>query len=201
MSSFNELDREALCVTTWKCLSDSVGVLGDFPKLLKKLILHKAWERRIVRGQVVELKTLRELITSRPPAGWNEDPSKVEAALRDDPEALVMFREQMKHQGERTDLNEDNFRNIVPEVGDGQPRGNSLAYSITRAKASCDPVTAAAVMAGEMSANAALVKAGLRECRQVYISRDPVKAVEKLRRLFGDAFWDEMKGVSNGSST
>jgi len=44
------------------------------------------------------------------------------------PEALLAFREAMKHQGERSDLG-----NNVPEVG-RQDRGNSRAYSIDRVK-------------------------------------------------------------------
>jgi len=64
---------------------------------------------------------------------------------------------------------------------DPEKTGNSRAYSIARVQSQCDAKTVAAVMAGEMSANAALVKAGLRENRQVYIPRDPSKAVEKLR--------------------
>ncbi len=43
-------------------------------------------------------------------------------------------------------------------------------------------------MSGEMSPNAALVKAGIRENRQLYVPREPAKAVEKLRQQFGDEF-------------
>lgn len=46
----------------------------------------------------------------------------------------------------------------------------------------------AKVMSGEMSPNAALVKAGIRENRQLYVPREPAKAVEKLRQQFGDEF-------------
>ena len=38
---------------------------------------------------------LRELITEKPIRGWGEDPAKIEAVLRDEPEVLAMFREAM----------------------------------------------------------------------------------------------------------
>ena len=92
--------------------------------------------------------------------GEQEHPSKVEAVIRDDPEALAKFREEMKHQGERTDLATDNFPDNVREVTDGH--GNSRAYSIARVQRECDPETVAAVMAGEVSPNAAPMRPGSR---------------------------------------
>jgi hypothetical protein len=75
----------------------------------------------------------------------------------------------------------------------GPERSNSRAYSLSRVQRECDPDTVAAVMSGEMSPNAALVKAGLRENRQVYMPRDPAKAVQKLRQQFGEEFLDMLR--------
>lgn len=182
MDELNEIERAQLCQSTIESLYEATGGLRQFPSLLKKVIATKAWERRKVGGKVIELKSLRELIVSKPMHGWGEDPAAVEAVIRDDPEALSAFREAMKHQGERTD-----FPNNVREVGEASC-GNSRAYSISRVQRECDADTVAAVMAGEVSPNAALVRAGIRENRQVYIPRDPAAAVEKLRRHFGDEF-------------
>jgi hypothetical protein len=193
MHDLNEIERGELCQSTIESLYEATGGLRQFPALLKKVIATKAWERRNVHGKVVELSSLRELITAKPVSGWGEDPSKVEAVIRDDPEALLAFREAMKHQGERNDLG-----NNVPEV-DRQPRGNSRAFSISRVQRECDPETVAAVMAGEMSPNSALVKAGVRENRQIYIPRDPSAAVEKLRKQFGEEFLTAMKEAMDGT--
>jgi hypothetical protein len=192
MPELNEIERAQLCQTTIESLYEATGGLKQFPALLKKVIATKAWERRNVHGKVVELGSLRELITAKPVSGWGEDPSKVEAVIRDDPQALAAFREAMKHQGERTDLVDN-----VNEVMD-RPDGNSRAYSISRVQRECDAETVAAVMSGGMSANAALVKAGVRENRQVYIPRDPAAAVQKLRRQFGDEFLLAMKEAMDG---
>jgi hypothetical protein len=192
MGELNEIERAQLCQSTIESLYEATGGLRQFPSLLKKVIETKAWERRRVGGKVIELKSLRELIVSKPVHGWGEDPSKVEAVIRDDPEALAAFREAMKHQGERTDFDDN-----VIEVGRSAV-GNSRAYSIARVQRECDPETVAAVMAGEMSPNAALVKAGVRENRQVYIPRDPAGAVAKLRRQFGDDFIRAMREAMDG---
>ena len=193
MHELNEIERGELCQSTIESLYEATGGLRQFPALLKKVIATRAWKRRTVHGKVVELSSLRELITAKPVSGWGEDPSKVEAVIRDDPEALAAFREAMKHQGERTDLSDN-----ITEVESPSATGTSRAYSIARVQRQCDADTVAAVMAGEMSPNAALVKAGVRENRQVYIPRDPSAAVEKLRRQFGDDFIEAMKEAMDG---
>jgi hypothetical protein len=195
MPDLNEIERGQLCQSTIESLYEATGGLRQFPSLLKKLIAERAWERRVCRGKVIELKSLRELITAKPVHGWGEDPSKVEAVIRDDPEALAAFREAMLGKPGRPradDESPDNVRGITDE------HGNSRAYSIARVQRECDADTVAAVMAGEVSPNAALVKAGVRENRQVYIPRDPAGAVEKLRRHFGPAFVNAMKEAMDG---
>jgi len=191
MPELNEIERGQLCQSTIESLYEATGGLRQFPSLLKKVIAERAWERRVCRGKVVELGGLRDLITAKPVEGWGEDPSKVEAVIRDDPEALAAFRQAMKCINQH-DLPGDNV------TGQHIPTGNSRAYSISRVQRECDPETVAAVMAGELSANAALVKAGVRENRQVYIPRDPAAAVEKLRRQFGDDFLDGIRRALNG---
>jgi len=193
MRDLNDIERGELCQSTIESLYEATGGLRQFPALLKKVIATRAWERRTVHGKVVELSSLRELITAKPVVGWGEDPSKVEAVIRDDPEALSAFREAIKHQGERP-----NLRNNVTEVDVDVITGNSRAYSIARVQRECDSETVAAVMSGDLSPNAALVKAGVRENRQVYIPRDPAAAVEKLRRQFGDDFVQAMREAIHG---
>jgi len=184
MPELNEVERGQLCQCTIESLYQATGGLRQFPSLLKKVIATRAWERRTAQGKIVELSSLRELITAKPVSGWGEDPSKIEAVIRDDPEALAAFREAMKHQGKA-----DGFSYNVRE----ESSGNSRAYSLSRVQRECDPDTVAAVMSGEMSPNAALVKAGLRENRQVYMPRDPAKAVQKLRQQFGEEFLDMLR--------
>ena len=164
MSDLNEIELGQLCQSTIESFYSATGGLRQFPGLLKKIIRNRAWERRMSRGKVIELASLRELITEKPLRGWGEDIKKVEAVIRDDPEALVMFREAMKTErgGDHTsEEGKANHNNVM--VCSDAIQGNSRAYSIDRVQRSCDEETVAEVMAGRMSANAALVKAGIRK--------------------------------------
>ena len=176
----NPIERGDLCRTTIRCFARAES-LSNFPGLLKKIIRERAWEERIDDDEVIRLRNLRELITEKPIRGWGEDPAKVEAIIRDDPEALAMYREAMKCQGQRTDLHSNRM-----EVSKHQ--GTTRAYSISRVQRECDAATVDAVMKGRMSANAALVSAGLREIRTVYLPRDPAKAIDKIRKAMGDEY-------------
>jgi hypothetical protein len=196
MAEINEIERAQLCQSTIESLYEATGGLRQFPSLLKKVIETKAWERRKVGGKVIELKSLRELIVSKPVHGWGEDPSKIEDVIRRDPEALAAFREAMLGKPGRPKADDETDNNVI-----GLQRsavGNSRAYSIARVQRECDAKTVAAVMAGEMSPNSALVKSGIRDNRQVYIPRDPAAAVEKLRRQFGEEFISAMKEAMDG---
>jgi hypothetical protein len=94
---------------------------------------------------MIELSSLRELITERPVRGWGEDPKKVESVIKDDPEALAMFRQAMLgHAGRPTKESGNN----VSELDTGIT-GNSRAYSIDRVTRQCEPEIVAKVMSGE----------------------------------------------------
>jgi primosomal protein N'' len=156
MSELNEIERGQLCQSTIEALYEAKGGLSHFPKLMKKLIETKAWERRLNKGKVIELKSLRELITEKPIRGWGEDPKKVEAIIKDDADCLAMFREAMKEQGKRNDLGD-----IIPEVKRPE-RSTSKAYTCERLKKQA-PELFEEVKAGRMSANAAAIQAGIRK--------------------------------------
>jgi hypothetical protein len=200
MSDLNEIERGQLCRTASDSFSSTGHGLSVFPGLLKKIIRFRAWERRELvtkdgnpKGRVIELSSLRELITEKPIKGWGEDPKKIEAVIKDDPECLAMFREAMVQHGGDRKSESIKCNNVT--VDSGRLTGNSRAYSITRVQRECEPEIVAKVMAGEMSPNAALVKAGVRDNRQVYLPKEPAKAAEKLRQQFGNEFAQEMARV------
>jgi len=155
MENLNDIEKGQLCQSTIEALYEATGGLRHFPGLLKKIISNKAWERRINKGRVIELSSLRELITEKPIRGWGEDPKKVEAVIKDDPECLALYREAMKCQGERTDLL-DNIKEVE------SPGGTSKAYTCERLKRVA-PKLFEEVKAGRMSANAAAIQAGIRK--------------------------------------
>ena len=141
---------------------------------------------------------MRELITEKPVRGWGEDVRTVESVISADPECLAMFRDAMVQPNHRPTKDETNNNVITSECF---PQGNSRAYSIDRVKRECEPEVVAKVMAGEMSPNAALVNAGIRENRQVYIPKEPAKAVDKLRELFGMEFGKKTNETAHFGNT
>lgn len=153
----NEVEAYQVCNSAIAALSHGETSLSTFPKLLRRIIDERAWESRRVPGKgIVTMQSLRELVTTPPITGWGEDPSKIEAVIRDDAEVLAMWREAMKQkQGQRTD--------IVDIVNEVKPsKGNSRAYTVSRLQREA-PELFAKVAAGEMSANAAAIEAGFRK--------------------------------------
>lgn len=182
MSNLNEVEKGQLCQSTIESLYEATGGMKQFPGLLKKIIFNKAWERRVNKGKVIELSSLRELITEKPIRGWGEDPKKVEAVIKDDPECLALFRQAMTQQpGARTDL-----CNNITEV-EPQKTGTSKAYTCERLS-KIAPELFEEVKAGRMSANAAAIQAGIRKkptpedaCLKAF--RKCSDLTEMLRRL------------------
>jgi hypothetical protein len=163
MNELNEIERGQICVEAYDSLRTSELGLSSFPGLLKKLILNEAWKRRELvtrdgrpKGKTIELSSLRELITEKPLAGWGEDPKKIEAVIKDNPEVLAMYREAMK---EKTGPKPNCCDNVTET--ESQATGNSKAYTVSRLQREA-PELYQAVCDGKMSANAAAIEAGFR---------------------------------------
>jgi len=120
-----------------------------------------AWKVRTIRtGRIETCDSFLEFLTAPPLHGLGEDPARVEALLRDDAEALTRFREAITppHGGKREkgQTSKSDNRTLAAK------RGTTRAYTLDRLKRT-DPALYAAVVAGELSANAAAVRAGFRQ--------------------------------------
>jgi hypothetical protein len=121
----------------------------------------KAWESRLHHGRLYELPSLRDLVTRKPPEGWGQNPDKIEALLKDSPEVLAMWEKEMqlkpgpkpKAEGEDSSVN---------NINRTASKGTSKAYTLSRLKRE-NAELFQQVVAGELSANAAAVKAGWRK--------------------------------------
>ena len=163
----NEIEKGQLASLTVQCLSEGAGAISRFPKMLKKVIEERVWEHRIYHGREYRLPNLRALITEKPMAGWGEDPKKIEALIKDDPEVLPMFHKAMNEQGKRYDL-----CNNITEVK-GQVTGTSKAYTLTRLQKD-NPEIYEEVKAGKLTANAGAIKAGWRK------TPTPMEIIQRL---------------------
>ncbi len=155
----NEVEAYQVCNSAISALSHGETSLSTFPKLLRRIINERAWESRRVPGKgVVTMQSLRELVTTAPITGWGEDPAKIEAVIRDDAEVLAMWEKAMQIKpGPKKQHN--SFDTVK---GTNASTGNSRAYTVSRLQREA-PELFAKVAAGEISANAAAIKAGFRK--------------------------------------
>ena len=157
----NEVEAYQVCNSAISALSHGETSLSTFPKLLRRIINERAWESRRVPGKgVVTMQSLRELVTTAPITGWGEDPAKIEAVIRDDAEVLAMWEKAMQLKpGPKAKPNPDNSVNNINRTAS---KGTSKAYTVSRLQREA-PELFAKVAAGEISANAAAIKAGFRK--------------------------------------
>ena len=153
----NEIEKGQLCDITMSAIYHGCTKLDSIPALIRRIIENRAWECRQVKMRgVVQLANLREMITRKPMEGWGEDPNKIEALLKHDPEVLVLWREAMKQEsGARNDL-VDNINEVKLS------KGTSRSYTVSRLQRE-SPALFAQVVAKTLSANAAAIQAGWRK--------------------------------------
>jgi hypothetical protein len=150
------LRNSMLCQSLDKSLRQGEMGIGSTCDFIKAVIREKSWEKRTIRtGELITLSSLRELITKPPLEGYGEKIEDVERMIANDPEALADFREAVKEQGKRNDLCSN-----ATEVKSNRGK----AYTLSRLKRET-PDLFASVVRGELSANAAAVKAGWRKVK------------------------------------
>lgn len=169
-----------------EALGSSLGhggqALSNVPELLKRVLAEDAWRTFMTRrGELVEHRRFVDFVTTPPSAGLGADVALVRRIVAVDAEAAdLLDRALAGRQGARSDLG-----NIVPEVaGSGRPEGNSQAKALRRLRKDA-PSLHAEVIAGHLTAHAAMVRAGLRP-RTVTVPIDgPDKVARALRRHLG----------------
>lgn len=154
------LRNSSLCQSLDKSLRQGEMGIGSTCDLIKAVIREKSWTRRKIRtGELITLSSLRELITKPPLEGYGEKIEDVERMIANDPEALADFREAVT--GEPHRPKKESGYNVTSNK---RVTGNGKAYTLSRLKRET-PELFASVVRGEMSANAAAVKAGWRKVK------------------------------------
>lgn len=152
--------------TLGSSLKHGGSALSDVPDLLKRVLREEAWRCFQTRmGEVVEHEQLGDFIATPPLAGLGATVELVENICRDDPEALQMLRTTLK--GTRN--------NVTPR------RGNRRDYGLERLKENA-PELHAEVLAGSLSAHAAMVQAGFRPKTFTVRADRPQSVATSLRR-------------------
>lgn len=148
-----------ICDELDKSLRSSEVNLSRLVGSLVEVIREQAWrERRIRTGEIVQCESFLDMLTATPLRGFGEDPHKVEALLRDDPDALRMFREATTAPNHRPRSNDNVSSNRTVK------HGNARAYTLDRLHREA-PELYARVVAKELSPHRAAILAGFRKVK------------------------------------
>jgi hypothetical protein len=129
--------------------------LKEIPSTVLSLIQKDAWRDFITEsGRSVHHDTFESFVVTPPLEGLGATVRQIEQLCRDDVEALRAVREVKKHQGKRAD-------NFVDNINEVRSSGTSTSYTLSRLSRE-SPDLYEQVRRGDLSANAAAIKAGFR---------------------------------------
>ncbi|MEV0843596.1 hypothetical protein AB0I55_29135 [Actinocatenispora sera] len=151
------------------------NALESVPALLKRILHDGMWREFVTqRGELVKHQRFVDFVITPPLKGVGADVRLVRRIVADDAEALDLLDQALKGiQGSRTDLH-----NNVTKVS--QPEGNSREKALRRLRKDA-PELHADVLAGRMSAHAAMIEAGFRP-RTFSVRADDADAVARSLR-------------------
>lgn len=151
------------------------NALEAVPGLLKRLLAEESWREFVTqRGELVKHDRFAEFVTTPPLRGIGANVDLIKRIVADDPEAERMLRDALKEQGRRSDIR--NNRTEVKAV-----TGTSRAYALQRLERNA-PELHAEVLAGKLSAHAAMVKAGYTPPTFTVRADSPESVANALRR-------------------
>lgn len=146
--------------------------LANAPELLRRLLADGSWRSFVTqRGELVEYENFADFVTTPPLKGLGAGVGLVKRVVKDNPAVVDLLDQalQGKHGGNRSKL--DNIQLAPP------PTGTSQAAALRRLRKDA-PALHADVLAGHLSAHAAMIKAGFRRKTAVI----PVDSAESAAR-------------------
>ena len=169
--------------------SGSNYLLRTLPHAITLIIKQELWRGRTDKDGN-EFKSFREFCEYRIIWGLEIEYDKLRTYCSVDEECTRLLNEIEPALGEHGNrIGDENSRNRVgntKSVNDGY----DSTYALRRLKRD-HPELAQAVINGELSANAAAIKAGFRK-PSLTISYDPESAAAAIRRKFGDDFANQL---------
>jgi hypothetical protein len=148
--------------------------LKTVPGLLKRVLMEESWrEFTTQRGELVRYDRFEDFVVCRPLKGLGASVELVRRIVADDIEAAGLLEQalQRQHGGDRS--KNDNVK-LAP------PTGNAQETALRRLRKDA-PELHAEVLAGRLSAHAAMLQAGFRR-RTVSIPVDDAEATARTLR-------------------
>jgi hypothetical protein len=148
--------------------------LDNAPELLRRVLTDESWRSFVTqRGELVEYERFGDFVTTPPLKGLGTTVRLVQRVVADDPVAVDLLDRalQAKPGGDRSKVD-----NVTP----AQPDGNARAAALRRLRKDA-PELHADVLAGRLSAHAAMVQAGFRH-RTISVPVDDAEAVARALR-------------------
>jgi hypothetical protein len=147
------------------------SALESVPEQIKQILRGEEWRHFVTRlGKEVRHERFADFVATPPLAGLGADVPLVRRLIANDPEALDLLDRALQNPASA------HAGNNVP----GRPEGNSRDKALRKLRKDA-PELHAEVLAGRLSAHAAMVKAGYRK-RTFTVRPDPSSAVRSLRK-------------------
>lgn len=155
------------------------AALENVPGLLKRLLREEAWrEFQPKIGPVVRHERFADFVTTPPLKGLGASVDLIRRIVADDTEALDLLDQAMQNTpGVHLPRSDSDVITISDQSGG---RGTSKDYALRRLRKDA-PELHAEVLAGNLSAHAAMVKAGFRP-KTFTVRPDPASAARTLRK-------------------
>ncbi|MBE0448966.1 MAG: hypothetical protein IBX64_12905 [Actinobacteria bacterium] len=154
MSANNLIEADQIVDALRQSIYRTDGGLNNVPGLLKRLLKEEGWKKRIIErtGEIVEFDSFSKFVTTPPLEGLGAEINLVKRIISNDKEALDLLDRALQNpHGKHCDVNNVNVR----------PQGNSEKTALRRLRKD-KPELHKEVLEGNLSAHAAMVKAGFR---------------------------------------
>lgn len=152
------------------------------PGLLKRVLAEESWREFVTqRGEHVVHERFAEFLATKPLKGIGASVELIRRVISDDPEALDLLDRALQNPvggSDKIRLNEDIIHDENDHVERPSGTGRDRALRKLRADA---PELHAEVLAGKLTAHAAMVRAGFRH-RTFTLRPEPVSAARTLRK-------------------
>ncbi len=158
-------------------LREGDHALGTVPALLKRVLAEESWREFVTqRGEHVLHERFSDFAATPPLKGIGTDVALVRRIIADDPQALDLLDRalQQSHGGDRS-------KSDVITLADPNPRGTSKEYALRKLRKDA-PEVHAEVLAGRLSAHAAMVQAGFRAKTFTVRADDAESTARALRK-------------------